>query len=645
MRIWFLIFSLFCTLPLLAQENLLSLGGPWKFNTVDQQNFSRFDFADQNWTEVELPGNLSRSASGGVFWLRKKVDLSPDQFNGSVALVLGAIYDQDETYFNGELIGRRKSGYGHPRIYPLPARLIRNGENVIAIRITGQFYDQIGITAGPIGLQPVADASWQFLKNDIYDLIFAALFFISGSFFIILYRRMKQFGEYLWYGVFAISFGVQLFLRNEIRMDIMPNLFFPLKLAEQLSYIAMPTAFYFFFIKIFHWKPQGLLRIYPWVNAATALIILLTFSPRIWNYVISIWFLLNLPVFAFYLISTYKRAVAKKEKTAIIIGLGILFMTLNALYYYATEHGWIEGQSSLSAGGLLFNLFVSVALIHRLIKLQQSVKGRREQLNTVNELRDRIFAYLHTIIRKPADRISEIYSSIQSENATERIPELKLEIEQLQANLDDILELSRLEVISQPEYTEQVNFNDFITAVIPHNIITCNIKVNPDIVLSTSLELVNSIVIRLIDFPGFRRFRHIDLIITSDLRNNIHFRFLMFHPEFRHTRRLYELLTSENPDQSSQWVKWAIIRQIVRILSGELNIHIINRKYLRIDIKLPAFSTDGSRLKTAEIKVASTREPAIAPVEVTAEPVGKLRANMSLGELGSYIKSRLKRSA
>ncbi|MBE7438258.1 MAG: hypothetical protein HS115_07345 [Spirochaetales bacterium] len=643
MRVIYVIY--FLALPLLAQENLFSLSGPWKFSTVDQQNFSRMDLADQNWTDVQLPGNLSRAGKGGVFWLRKRVELSPDQFNGSVALVLGAVYDQDETYFNGELIGRRKAGYGHPRIYPLPRRLIHNGENVIAIRITGQFYDQIGITAGPLGLQIVSDASWQFLKNDIYDLIFAALFFISGSFFIILYRRMRQFGEYLWYGVFAISFGVQLFLRNEIRMDIMPQLFFPLKLAEQLSYIAMPTAFYFFFIKIFHIKPQGLLRSYPLFNAITATGILVTFSPLIWNYIISIWFLLNLPVFAFYLISTYRRAVEKREKTAIIIGVGILFMTINAIYYYATEHGWLEGQSSLSGGGLLFNLFVSVALIHRLIKLQQSVKGRREQLNTVNELRDRIFAYLHTIIRKPADRISEIYANIQTENATERIPELKLEIEQLQANLDDILELSRLEVISRPEYTEQVNFNDFITAVIPQNIITCHIKVNPDIVLSTSLELVNSIVIRLIDFPGFRRFRHIDLIITSDLKNNVHFRFLMFHPEFRHTRRLYELLTSENPDQSSQWVKWAIIRQIVRILSGELNIHIINRKYLRIDIKLPAFSTDGSQLKTAEIKVASTLEPAISPVEVTAEPVGKLRANMSLGELGSYIKSRLKRSA
>src|SRR5690606_25858976 len=43
--------------------------------------------------------------------------------------------DSDETYFNGVKIGEMKDKYNDKRIYPISGDLLKEGENVIAIKI------------------------------------------------------------------------------------------------------------------------------------------------------------------------------------------------------------------------------------------------------------------------------------------------------------------------------------------------------------------------------------------------------------------------------------------------------------------------------------------------------------------------------
>ncbi len=587
--------------PLAAQsggQSRIDLSGDWLIKYSHDRSFARPDYQDGRWRTVSLPANLARKRAKAkrILWLRKHVSLTKRDTN--LALVLGPVYDSDMTYFNGKLIGRGKSkssrpdGYGRPRIYSIPSNLIREGDNVIAIRLKGSFKDEIGIISGPLAIEPTGKAQWTLLKKDLKELIYAAVYLVIGGFFILLYFRIKELREYLWFGFFAVTFAVLQLARNEFRFNIV-NHFIAFKLIEQISYPVLVTLFLFFFRELFKIKYHRLVMLYPLINAITVIALLVLNNPIWWDRIIGYWFLVNLPFFGYYAYYVIKRAATTQEREAIIVAGGLMIMLGATVHYFLVERGFLAPPSPFNAASVFFMLSISLALIYRMIKLQLEVEERQDRLNQVNELRDRVFNYINTLVRKPADNVARLGEEIvegggSTEMLTETIGELKGEVDALQTDLDDILELSRLEVIQEPEYVEAVNFNDFITAVIPQGEITCYIKVNPDIELRTSLELVNSIVIRLIDFPGFKAFDHIDLIITSDLKQNVHFRFLMFHNNFRETRKLYETLTSLNPESGALWVKWAIVREIIRILNGDLQINILNRKFLRIDIKLAA---------------------------------------------------------
>ncbi|MBI3395147.1 MAG: HAMP domain-containing histidine kinase [Spirochaetia bacterium] len=676
---------LFYASPASAQEFSENLSGTWHMTLNDDPANADPDLEEtktgSGWSAIEMPSNLARfgAVNDAPVWVRHRFQFSAAEKN--VALSLGPVYDTDQTYLNGELIGQtgtpgtRSTAYARPRIYPVPARLLKQGENVIAIRIIGQFRSQIGVTNNPIKIIGVQTAVWDLWKGELRNLAYAAIYFSASIFFLILHFRIGGMKEYLMYAALALTFAVQQFARNEYRF-VLGDVFFFFKLVEQLCYVALPTAFYFFFFRFFRLDPADALpnpklkpivkaasRIYLGINALAALAILAapvaSSTPAvIWDRIITYWFAVNIPFFVLYMYVAASRAFVKWERDALILTAGLALMVIATLQYYAVERGLIKGPAAFGGGVLLFNLTASMALIYRLIHLQLEVQERQDRLNEVNELRDRVFSYLSAFIKKPADSIAAkclalIQPDLPASEGTSLFLEAQREIDTTQANLDDILELSRLEVIPQPEYIEEVNFNDFISAVIPQGGITCHIKVNPDIVLKSSLELVNSVVIRLIDFSGFKIFKHIDLIITSDLKHNVHFRFLLVHDDFRQTRKLYELLTSLNPDKGTLWVKWAIIREIIRILSGDMKINILNRKFLRIDItlqaELPLEAAERSHAgRPIEVTYAHPEgEPgelveAVAFAGAGAPPV-KLSAKMSVGDFIAYVKWRLKK--
>ncbi|MCR9143078.1 MAG: 7TM-DISM domain-containing protein [bacterium] len=697
--------------PLFAQNS----ANVWRYTFLDDPYNALIEQDDSFWKTVELPANMTRfgARAGQPVWLRTRVLLNASR-EKNYALYLGAIYDEDRVYFNGEQIGRNGAiaggaggreeinGYGRPRIYPIPDQLIQDGENLVAIRITGQFSNSIGILRGPVRIQSLRDSEWHMWRHHLRGLVMSAIYAVIGVFFLILNQRLPGQREYRWFGLFAVAFGLQQFLVNENRF-VVADWFLPFKLLEQLCYLAIPTLYFWFHVNFFrietlHLGGQrnfSLKKIgvfYTALNVATGLVLIVTMSPVLWDRIISAWFLVNLPFFLYFVIFTFGRAIATGERDAIILSIGTALMLLITVHYNGVERGFFDGPHYFRIGVLLFILALAFALIYRLIELQLEVEKRSRRLDTVNVLRDRVFNYLNTFVRKPTESISEVADELLQTGtgtgsnpaaaATARIhltKTLNEEIDQLQSNLDDILELARLEVITQPEYVEQVNFHDFITAVIPQGVITHHIKVNPNIVLNTSLELVNSLVIRLIDFPAFREFKHIDLIITSDLKAHVHFRFLMFHDNVRKTRQLYELLTGLNPERGHLWVKWAIVREIIRILDGHLDINILNRKFLRIDIELAGEFTQelqsgrrrrGEEAITVEHLLESVgneiledapnaapgkASPGVEPWSaenkgaavpaVAARPVPKLHANMSVGELKDYLKARLGRKS
>ena len=98
------------------------------------------DTAD--WKAVTLPARWNQlgAASGGVFWLRKEVDLPAAAADKPFSLSMNWVSEQyDTTFFNGVEVGHAPEGapdfYNQQRRYKVPARLVKAGRNVIAVRV------------------------------------------------------------------------------------------------------------------------------------------------------------------------------------------------------------------------------------------------------------------------------------------------------------------------------------------------------------------------------------------------------------------------------------------------------------------------------------------------------------------------------
>jgi sialate O-acetylesterase len=104
------------------------------------------------WVNMELPQPWEDAGLkiDGVVWFRRDVIVPPSWAGRDLALSLGAIDDFDVTYWNGERVGATGTEtpryWAAPRRYTVPARLVKPGHNLIAVRV----FDHYG-TGGFVG--------------------------------------------------------------------------------------------------------------------------------------------------------------------------------------------------------------------------------------------------------------------------------------------------------------------------------------------------------------------------------------------------------------------------------------------------------------------------------------------------------------
>lgn len=95
------------------------------------------DFSDKAWSDFKVPGMVQDqglSQKNGLFWFRKEVEIPATWEGLELTLNLGTIDDDDFTYFNGTLVGKTE-GWMSGRSYKIPAKLVKKGKAVIAVRV------------------------------------------------------------------------------------------------------------------------------------------------------------------------------------------------------------------------------------------------------------------------------------------------------------------------------------------------------------------------------------------------------------------------------------------------------------------------------------------------------------------------------
>ncbi len=211
----------FCS-PAHARE-CLSLAGFHPFSPGDDPAWAFPSFDDSQWKKVRVPEDLKAQGvqqKPGVGWYRIHFSSENVFDNIQTGLAMGNIGNADEVYLNGVKIGgegivgdRFVEAPWKERLYPVPANLLRFGEdNLLAVRILDT-YRMAGIFEGPVCVGDYQSLLFEnrgkdFVRKGCEIAFFTLLFF----FFLVSLFLMVQKISSREYISFTVFLGLYLIL-------------------------------------------------------------------------------------------------------------------------------------------------------------------------------------------------------------------------------------------------------------------------------------------------------------------------------------------------------------------------------------------------------------------------------------------------
>ncbi|MBK8944020.1 MAG: beta galactosidase jelly roll domain-containing protein [Ignavibacteriae bacterium] len=156
---------------------IINLEGSWKFKIGDNLKWMKTNIDENDWKSIIVPSTWDQqgySNYDGFAWYRIyfDVNLTKEIYNNDLVLLLGKIDDIDEAYLNEKKIGNtgdllamplvrnfsegNNSEYGQLRGYKISKSDLKNGKNILAVRVYDGFQFG-GIYEGPIGILTLKD--------------------------------------------------------------------------------------------------------------------------------------------------------------------------------------------------------------------------------------------------------------------------------------------------------------------------------------------------------------------------------------------------------------------------------------------------------------------------------------------------------
>ena len=107
------------------------------------RKMTSLDLDLSSWKTMEIPnpwGEAGLPDFRGMVWFRKTIDVPASWVGKNLVLHLDRIYEGDVTWFNGEQVGATIiANYYKPRVYSIPAKLVKAGANTITVRVVDTF--------------------------------------------------------------------------------------------------------------------------------------------------------------------------------------------------------------------------------------------------------------------------------------------------------------------------------------------------------------------------------------------------------------------------------------------------------------------------------------------------------------------------
>ncbi len=113
----------------------------WEENDAGtREGWFKPEWDTTGWRRLTFPaegGKADVPRFHGIVWFRKEVDIPQDWAGKELSLYTTGIWEPDTTWFNGTVVGAFDQGWIN-RTLRVPAALVREGRNVIALRVLAQ---------------------------------------------------------------------------------------------------------------------------------------------------------------------------------------------------------------------------------------------------------------------------------------------------------------------------------------------------------------------------------------------------------------------------------------------------------------------------------------------------------------------------
>lgn len=591
----FISFAFFTT-SISAQILSEDLSSGWRVAPADSAAVKSIETDDSQWISIDLPADLSETAPNqtGWVWIRRTINI--DQNAGIYSLYLGQLSGKAEVYLNGVPAKPLRLIADGPAFYLLPT-VDKSGSAILTIRSELRSGLSSGPIQNPILLTGLKNGLKEYYHNGIAPLSLALLYAGIGLFLLALsrelvnrrptYRQAASF--YLIVGLIGIGSSTAVLSSIPFVLSNVLNQFF-----KSLT-ILLPVPILFYLRSVLNRKDDQLQQLIFKLALPTAcLFAALYFSlsmigfelTSLWVYYL--WLIILIPLWAVIFLIILRQTARKMEPTGFVLLAGLVY------FIYAGFTSLLTGSFFKDGSAITTLLYAPAVLvpfgitIGSLFLSERQVQLHTKQVSSLTDeiIQSKLFSHISEALDTP---IRAIIESITPDMANDEKKQALQQLKVYENQLDDILELGRLELLDEVEATVAIPALDFLSTILPGTGISHTVHVDSDLMIDTSLELVNSAIIRLIRFPGFQTFDHIDLIVTEDLNDRLHFRFLMHHRDRKQLRRIQDIVLNRLPDSEGLWIEWQIINETIRLLSGKLTAKVLAGKYLNLDMSLPGF--------------------------------------------------------
>ncbi len=433
-----------------SDQEFIDLKGTWKIRFEDQPEYKEANLTDDSWEQTFAPAVWKGLTNGEVVaWYRKRFELPVGSNRVGLAMTFVG-HDADETFVNGRRIGQTASmddskihAYGQIRVYPIPQEFLKEGSNLVAIRLRGYLPQNSGINQGRMGIGLLADLEKRRAGIEVRQFSFAAAYIVVGLYFFILFLRVPFLRTHLFFSLFGLSLGCYILLRTQGLQETMG--FHSAKRMEYTLLYAMPIFFAGFWHEFHRW-PLWITGTMTVLFAAFLPVPIVFDSPGKWNSFLAFWH----PVVAFFSLLTIAALIrkgAQGDRQARIMLFGTVIFVLTIINDALDDRALLQTIRLSEYGFLAFVVSMSASLVETFVVLQRAQAETLARLTAMDQLKERLLVNVTNILNEPVGLIKANVLRLRGTAGRDAsvAGELLQQGQAMNDALDGVLLLSRLQ--------------------------------------------------------------------------------------------------------------------------------------------------------------------------------------------------------